>query len=98
MNIKLDGEQFKKIGSTGLKIGKAIVFEGTKALVVKAAVKSINTGFENGVDGIKNLTLDDVIGKKEKTDEPKKKWFSKKEKVTEEVAEEDVKSEDDKTK
>ena len=97
--LKMDKEQLKSIGNAGLRIGKAIVIEGTKALVVKTAVKAINTGFEGGKDGIKGLTLDDVVGKKkDKEDKPKKKWFSKKKDEVEELIEEvteDVVDEDD---
>ena len=86
--LKMDKEQLKVIGNAGLRIGKAIVVEGTKALVVKTAVKAINTGFEGGSNGIKKLTLDDVLGKDEKKSKPKKKWFSKKKDEVEELIEE----------
>lgn len=86
LNLKMDKEQLKMIGSTGLRIGKAIVVEGTKALVLKTAAKAITTSFEDGFSGVKQLGLDDVLGKKE--DKPKKKWFSKKKNDAEEVLEE----------
>lgn len=66
MNFKLDKEQIKGLGKTGLKLGKSIIVEGTKAVAIKAAAKVITTGFEDGFGAIKDIKLDDVIGKKEK--------------------------------
>ena len=70
--MKITEEQIKKFGETGLKIGKAIVVEGTKALLLKGAAVAITTSFEEGLDGVKNLSLDDVIsGKKNKKKDKK---------------------------
>lgn len=90
MNIKIDKEMAKAIGKGAMRLGKTIVWEGTKAVTVKAATKAITTGFEGGMDDIKKLRLDDVIGKAEvKEKKPKKKWFSKnKKEVVEEILEE----------
>ena len=80
--MKLSNEQLKSIGNVGLRIGKAIVVEGTKALVLKGAAAAITTGFEDGIDGIKRMTLDDIL--KDKKDESEKKpLFGRKKKVVE---------------
>lgn len=63
----INAEQLKGFGKIGLKIGKAIVIEGTKALVLKGAAVAITSSFEDGFDGLKEITLDDVLkGKKDK--------------------------------
>lgn len=88
MNFKIDGELAKTIGKGALRLGKAVVIDGLKAQAVKAATKTITVGFEKGADGIKELTLDDIIGK-EKPKEPKKKWWNfKKEEAIEDILEE----------
>lgn len=80
IKMNIDKEQLKNIGNTGLRIGKAIVIEGTKAVVLKTAAKAITTSFEDGIGGVKKLKLDDVLGKQEeKQPKKKRKLFSKKE-------------------
>lgn len=65
MKININKEHFKMIGTQGLKLGKAIVIEGTKALAIKAMATTITTSFDEGMAGVKNLSFDDlVIGKK----------------------------------
>ncbi len=87
MKITLSKEQMIKIGTAGLKVGKAIIIEGTKAVVAKGTTKMIMEGFDNGIDGVKKMTLDDVLGKSteekpEKVKKEKKGVFKrKKEKV-----------------
>ena len=67
MNLNINKDVLKGIGNVGLKLGKAIVIEGTKAVVLNAAATAIKTSFEEGFDGVKNLRFDDYIeGKKEK--------------------------------
>lgn len=67
MNLNINKDVLKGIGNVGLKLGKAIVIEGTKAVVLNAAATAIKTSFEEGFDGVKNLKFDDYIeGKKEK--------------------------------
>ncbi len=80
MNIKnIDKEQLKDYGKVGLRIGKRIVIEGTKAVAIQAATRVIEVSFNDGFDGVKELTLDDYIGdKKKKKDKSGKKLFSKK--------------------
>jgi hypothetical protein len=66
-NMGFNKEQLKGFGVIGLKVGKFILIEGTKALVLKTAVTAITKGFEDGFGSIKDVTLDDVVGKKKKT-------------------------------
>lgn len=100
MKITLNKEQMVKIGMAGLKVGKTIIIEGTKAVVAKGATKMIMEGFDNGIDGIKKMTLDDVLGKKieegsEEIKKEKKGFFKRKKKdKTEEIEVSIVKDED----
>lgn len=65
MEMNINKEQLKGFGKVGLKIGKAIVVEGSKALLIKGAASAITASFDDGFEGVKNLTLDDVLeGKK----------------------------------
>lgn len=82
MKINVSKEQMKEIGKAGLKIGKAIVIEGTKAVAVKGATAAIMAGFDNGTEGIKNLELDTVLGNKKK-DKESKGFFKRKKKEVE---------------
>lgn len=86
--MKFSKEQLKDIGNVGLKIGKAIVVEGTKAVILKGTAAVITTSFEEGLDGVKGLKLDDLLkgSKKGKT----KKIFKKTEEVEVEVEEMEV--------
>lgn len=94
LNMNVNKEQLKEIGNAGLRIGKFIVVEGTKALVLKTAAVSITTSFEKGVGGVKSIGLDDIVGEK-KDKSNKKKWFSKKKKdeveeIIDEITDEQV--------
>jgi hypothetical protein len=57
-----------KVRATGAivgKVGKAIVIEGVKGVLLKSAATVITTSFESGMTGVKKLTVDDyVVGKK----------------------------------
>lgn len=66
MNFNINKEQLKGIGSIAGRIGKSIVIEGTKALILKGAAVAITTSFEEGLGGVKNITLDDVLDGKKK--------------------------------
>lgn len=84
MKINITKEQVEGFGKAGLKIGKAIVFEGTKALALKGAAAVINTSFNEGFESVKDLTLDDIIdGKKGKKDKSKKRHLFKNKEVIE---------------
>jgi hypothetical protein len=88
-NVNVTKEDLKGYGKVAGRVGKAIVVEGTKALVLKSAAKVITASFEDGLTGVKKLTVDDVIGKskKDKEDKPKWKLFGKKEDKVEEILE-----------
>lgn len=82
MKITVNKEQMVTIGKAGIKIGKSVIIEGTKAVLAKGAVTMISEGLDNGIDGIKKLSLDDVLGKKEKEEkEKRKRLFGRKKKV-----------------
>ena len=88
--VTINKELVKGIGDKGLRLGKAVVVAGVKSLAVQTATKAITTGFDKGVDGVKEtLTFDAIVGaKKEKTEKTdKKKWFSKKGKTEETIGE-----------
>lgn len=89
--LKLDKEQLVAIGKGAGKIGKAIIVEGTKAVALKGATAVITQSFDQGIGGVKELGLDDMLngGKKKK---PKKSLFSfnKKKNGTEETFEAEV--------
>lgn len=81
VNIKMDKEQLKTIGNGALKIGKAIIIEGTKAVAFNGVKAVVSTSYTKGLGGVKELELDDYIngGKKKKA----KKLFSFKKKKNE---------------
>lgn len=92
MNLNINKDVLKGIGNVGLKLGKAIVIEGTKAVVLNAAATAIKTSFEDGLDGVKNLSFDDYIeGKKEK--KAKKKGLFKAKIKNENGDEEEIEAE-----
>lgn len=62
MKININEEQVKAFGVIAGKIGKQIILEGTKAVVIKATTKTIKASFEDGMDGVKNLSITDLIG------------------------------------
>lgn len=91
MNFKIDKELVKMVGNGAWRLTKKIAWEGTKAVAVETATKAIKTGFDSGMDGVKQLKFDDIVGKeKVKEDKPKKKWFplGKKKDQIEEILEE----------
>lgn len=88
-------ETWKKVGNVAYRFGKAVVVDGVKAQALKGAKVVITTGFEEGMEGIKKIGIDDVLGEeKVKEKKPKKSWFSRKKKndeiedVLDEVSEE----------
>lgn len=90
MKITLSKEQMVNIGKAGLKIGKTIIIEGTKAVIVKGTTKVVMEGLDNGLDGIKNMSLDTVLGKTdedkpEKVKKDKKGFFKRKKKEVEAI-------------
>lgn len=84
--MKFNQEMAKTLGQAGLKIGKTIIVEGTKSVVLKTAVATITTTFDEGFGAIKDLKLDDYLrGGKEK---PTKGLFNKKRKKEKDPIEE----------
>lgn len=88
MKFNITEEQLKGFGKVGLRVGKAIVVEGTKAVLLKGTAAAINASFENGIDGVKNLTLDDVLKDTKESKKKKKGLFGKKKEVVEITVEE----------
>lgn len=92
MGWNLNGEQWKRVGKGTLKVLTKIGIEGTKAVVLNTLSSTVKTGFEEGVDGIKTLTLDDYLnGGRKKS---KMKIFSKKPAAVLEVEAEEIEFEE----
>jgi hypothetical protein len=86
MEFNINKDVLKGIGNVGLKLGKAIVIEGTKAVILNAAATAIKTSFDEGLDGVKNLTFDDYIeGKDKKKKSVKGGLFGKKKNKEDEI-------------
>lgn len=68
MNLKsiLTNEKVVKGLSVTGKVAKAVVIEGIKGVLLKSATKAITTSFDSGIESVKNLTLDEYLGKKKK--------------------------------
>lgn len=81
MKIEFTKENLKMAGEVGLRIGKRIAIEGTKAVVLKGAVVAIEASFENGIDGIKDLKLSKIIGEEKSEKKKKMSFFNRKEVV-----------------
>ena len=70
MNLKLDKGQLEKSGKLALRVGKAVVVEGVKALVLKTAATAITSAFEG--KGTAGVNLDTILGEeKENSSEVK---------------------------
>lgn len=89
--MKITEENLRSVGKVGLRLGKAVVIEGIKAVTLKATAKAITTGFEDGVGAIKDLSLDDVLG----DEKPKERLtiFKRKDKTKVDIIEPEVTSE-----
>jgi hypothetical protein len=74
----MNTNQVKAIGIVGLKIGKAVVIEGVKAVMLNAAASTITSSFEDGFDGVKKLKLNEFLHGRDKLN--KKKLFKRKNK------------------
>jgi hypothetical protein len=73
MKFNVNQEMLKGIGNMGLRIGKQIVIEGTKAVILNAAATTIKTSFDEGLDGVKNLNFDDLLEGKDRKKKLKNK-------------------------
>lgn len=70
--MKLGTQQIKGIGKVGLRIGKAIVIQGTQAVIMNATAKAFTTAYSEGIDAVKNLKFGDYLGENKKKKGPKK--------------------------
>lgn len=62
MNKYINKANAKVIGNAGLRVGKDIIREGTKAVAFKT-VSGVVVGLATeGVKGVKDITLDDILG------------------------------------
>lgn len=77
MKFNVNQEMLKGIGNMGLRIGKQIVIEGTKAVILNAAATTIKTSFDEGLDGVKNLNFDDLLEGKDRKKKLKRKMSMK---------------------
>lgn len=83
MKITFNKEMVKTVGVAAGKIGKAIVIEGIKGVLLKSVTNTITTSFDKGIEGVKKMTIDDYVGrKKKKIEMPKIKLESEKDRVT----------------
>lgn len=64
--FNIDKEMVKTVGAAAGKIGKAIVIEGIKGVLLKSVTNVITNSFEGGIEGVKNMTVDDYVGRKKK--------------------------------
>lgn len=64
--FNVDNKMVKTGLSAAGKIGKAIVIEGIKGVLLKSATNIITTSFDSGMEGVKKMTIDDYVGKKKK--------------------------------
>lgn len=77
MNININKEVLQKAGEVSLRVGKRIIIEGTKAVVLKGTIATMEAKFEG-----KDVTLDVVLGdEKKKAKKEKKSLFKRKKKV-----------------
>lgn len=78
--LNINTDQLKGIGKIGFKIGKQIVIDGAKSLVVKSVIVAAETVF--GGESIKSVKLDDVLkGKKSYANDKNKLFFTNQEEV-----------------
>ena len=89
MKIEMNKDVLVELGKGAGKIGKSIIVEGTKAVVLKSTAAVITQAFEGGFGSVNELDLDDMLkgGKKNKT---KGKLFSFKAKKDEGTVEAEV--------
>lgn len=78
MKFTVNNEMLKSGLAVAGKLGKTIVIEGTKAVILNAAATTIKTSFDEGFAGVKNLTFDDLLDGKDKKKSKKVNLFGKK--------------------
>lgn len=75
MGVNINKEMLQKAGEVSLRVGKRIIIEGTKAVVLKGTIATMEAKFEG-----KEVNLDTILGDKKETKE-KKSFFKRKKKV-----------------
>jgi hypothetical protein len=78
--LNLNKEQLAEVGKGTVKIGKAILVEGTKAVALKSANAVITQAFDREAGPISELKLDDYLKGGKKKNKPKAALFSFKKK------------------
>jgi hypothetical protein len=88
MKITFKKEHLETVGKGAVKVGKAIVWEGTKAVAKNSGMAVISQAFSKKGE-IKDLTLDDYLagGKKKASKKGLSLLFKKKKDGAEEVLE-----------
>lgn len=97
INIKVNKDQMVALGNGAKKVGKEIVFEGTKAVVLKGVMAVVTQSFDGGLGSVKELSMDDVLKGGKKHNKPakeKKRLFNFKKKSIEEVTNYDLSDEE----
>lgn len=62
----IDKEMVKTVAKGAGTVGKAVIIEGVKGVLLKSVANTITTSFDGGIEGVKKMTLDDIVGRKKK--------------------------------
>lgn len=65
----MNKEKIKQVSKTGAKIGKRILVEGSKTLILGAVGVGLGKLFTEGVNGLKHTSLEEFLGINEVTEE-----------------------------
>jgi len=65
MKAQITKEGLKVVGHYGVRLGKTVVIEGCKAVIFNTAKTVAVTGFEEGLDSVKELKWNDFLSDKE---------------------------------
>lgn len=71
--MKINKEVLKKVGGTGLLIGKKIVVEGSMAVVITGLTTGVTLFFTKGVDGLRKTNVVELLELKKKEKKAKVK-------------------------
>ncbi len=85
MKINITKETLQKAGEVSLRVGKRIIIEGTKAVVLKGTIATMEAKFEG-----KPVTLDAVLGEDKKVKQKKKGFFKRKKDLDESEVSEQI--------
>lgn len=94
MKITFNKEMVKKLGAGSWTVGKAIIWEGVKGVLLKSAANVITTSFDSGLSGVKKMTVNDYVGKKKLVIDKVKVESVKKDRVVVDAEFETVKEQD----